>query len=116
MKSETTLLEIYKWLSEGKKIRRDDFEAGYFLQIINNAMYDSECDEVWYQFVGPEKWSLYQEPEEKVKWFGVTSFAKCQSRPYKTNGLCKSKDDYLTSVGAKESDYHWILLEEVKYE
>lgn len=112
----TKLLEIYKWLSEGKKIRRDDFKAGYFLHIVNNVRVDSEGNEVLYNFISPETWSIYQEPEDKVKWFEITYYNKNQNRPNRSSHLYKSKEEFFEVVGSKESDYHFIILEEVKYE
>ena len=116
MKSETTLIDIYKWLSEGKKISRYGFKVGYFLQVVNNVLVDNQGDEVLYNFRAPATWYIYQEPEEKVKWFRVTYFTKCQSRPYTTNAMYKSKQDFLNGTATEESDYHFIILEEVKYE
>ena len=121
MKSETTLLEIYKWLSEGKKISRYGFQVGYFLQVVNNVLVDNEGDEVLYNFIAPATWYIYQEPEEKVKWckvtwYKVTYFTKCQSRPYTTNAMYRSKQDFLNGTATEESDYHFIILEEVKCE
>jgi len=111
MKSETTLLEIYKWLSEGKKISRYGFIVGYYLQVVNNVLVDNQGNEVLYNFIAPATWYIYQEPEE---WFEVTYRLKGENtRPYSSNFLCRSKEDFLNHHVAKESDYEFIKLRKV---
>ena len=114
MKSETTLLEIYKWLSEGKKIRRKDFDDAYYLHVVNGTIIDSYEDEVWYHFVNPSHWTLYQEPVEKVKWYKVIYKRKDAVRPSYCMMLFKSEDDFFAMNSNLKEDLDFFHMEEVE--
>lgn len=59
MKTKTTLLDIYKWLSEGKKIKSAIYGDKEFIHVQNNTLVDENGIEVvMCSFSHPEEWEI----------------------------------------------------------
>lgn len=116
MRPETTLEMIYRWLLDGKKIRNVSWGKAEFMHLINGMTYDESETPITYEFEGPHEWELYQEPQEKVKWYQVISYNKKETRPYSNQLLFKSERDYLEEYGYSKKDFHFIKLIEVDCE
>lgn len=116
MSPETTLEMIYRWLLEGKKVRHNSWYEKGFLHLVNGVTCDEEDIPVIGMFDSPRDWELYQEPQEKVKWYQVISYNKKETRPYSNQLLFKSERDYLEEYGYSKKDFHFIKLIEVDYE
>lgn len=116
MKQEATLRMIYEWLLAGKKIKNTVWSGKEYIfmqgeNLVSNSGIETQC-----MFSTPSDWSIYQEPEEKKKWFKVIVWHVDNNRPDMEYDLYESKEDFLNVNGYREEEFHWIKLEVFDYE
>lgn len=108
----TTLGDIYKWLLEGKKVKRKtSSETEKYVYLLYGTLYNDNDKAVCFAFQYPHEWEIY---EDEVKWYKITFQTYSHSRPCVHNGsLFKSKEEFLTSMRLKEEQLFFFHMEEV---
>lgn len=110
--------EAFKAMIDGHKITHESLPENSYCFFDGGTFYvrqDNYKQTYIHLSEYEDGYEIYQEPKktEKVVWYRVTAHKNDDDEPCTLEFLFKSKDHFLGFVREKESDFHWIKLEEV---
>lgn len=112
--------EAFKVMIDGYKITHKNWNGDYVFFGGRNFKYFSKISQQVNDLMSPmeifnDGYEIYTEKKtEKVTWYKVYFHRKdFSSKAEPSMFFHKSKEDFLTTNDLKESDLHWIKLEEV---
>jgi hypothetical protein len=102
MEKELSLTEVFKLLSEGKKVRNKNWAVGEYFQIVNNILVNKFGTFQDYVYIRPGHWYEYKEPTVDFYDFVCGKFFKTNLTILKEISL---DETYTYRIGHKTDHY-----------